>query len=60
MVSVHGADMRIEAITVCVGYADFLAETVKENLPVLDDLVVITSPDDEKTRAVCRKHNIHV
>lgn len=50
---------HIEAITVCVGYGDFLAATLPENLPVLDDLVVITSPDDEETRAVCRKHNVH-
>ena len=50
--------MRIEAVTVCVGYADFLAATLPENLPLVDDLVVVTSPDDEETRAVCRKHNV--
>lgn len=51
--------MRIEAVTVCLGYADFLAETIRENLPLLDDLVVITSPDDDETRTVCRRHNVH-
>jgi hypothetical protein len=51
--------MRVEAITVCVGYGDFLAATLPENLPVLDGLVVVTSPDDDETRAVCRKHNVH-
>ena len=50
--------MRIEAVTVCVGYGDFLAATLPENLPLVDDLVVVTSPDDEETRAVCRKHNV--
>lgn len=38
--------MRIEAVTVCVGYGDFLAVTVRENQYLLDDLVVVTSPDD--------------
>ena len=51
--------MRIEAVIVCVGYGDFLAATLPENLPLLDDLVVVTSPDDEETRAVCRKHSVH-
>jgi hypothetical protein len=51
--------VRIEAITVCVGYGDFLAATLPENLPLVDDLVVVTSPDDDETRAVCRRHSIH-
>ncbi len=51
--------MPIEAVTVCVGYGDFLAATLNENLPLLDDLVVVTTPDDEETRAVCRKHSVH-
>ena len=51
--------MRIEAVTVCVGYGDFLAVTLAENLSLVDDLVVVTSPDDEETRAVCRKHSVH-
>jgi hypothetical protein len=51
--------MRIEAITTCVGYADFLVATVPENLPLLDELVVITSPEDQETQAVCRRHSVH-
>ena len=51
--------MKIEAVIVCVGYGDFLAATLPENLQLLDDLVVVTSPDDEETRAVCRKHSVH-
>jgi Glycosyltransferase like family 2 len=51
--------MRIEAVIVCVGYGDFLAATLPENLPLLDDVVIVTSPDDEETRAVCRKHSVH-
>ncbi len=51
--------MRIEAITVCVGYGDFLAVTLPENQHLVDDLVVITSPDDDETREVCRKYSVH-
>jgi Glycosyl transferase family 2 len=51
--------MRIEAITVCIGYGDFLAVTLAENLPVVDDLVVVTTADDAETRAVCRRHSVH-
>jgi len=50
--------LSVEAITVCVGYADFLAATLPENLPVLDEIVVVTTPEDEETRKVCRKHNV--
>jgi hypothetical protein len=51
--------LRIEAITVCVGYGDFLAVTLAENLPLVDDLVVVTTESDTETRAVCRKHSVH-
>jgi hypothetical protein len=51
--------LRIEAVTICVGYGDFLAATLPENLPLIDDLVVVTAPDDDETRAVCRKHSVH-
>jgi hypothetical protein len=50
---------KIEAVTVCIGYADFLAETLAENLPLLDSMTVITSPDDAATISVCRKHSLH-
>jgi hypothetical protein len=50
--------MKVEVVTVCVGYADFLAATLPENLPVIDDMIVVTDPSDEETRAVCRKHNV--
>ena len=47
--------MKIEAVTVCVGYADFLAETAKHNAGLLDDWLIVTSADDEETREVCRR-----
>ncbi len=50
--------MRIEAVTVCIGYADYLAETLRVNRPLVDELVVITSPDDDATRGLCKEHSI--
>lgn len=41
--------MRIEVVTVCVGYGDFLAATIAENLPLIDELVVVTTSDDTET-----------
>ena len=38
-----------------MGYADFLVETAKANRGLLDDRVIVTSPDDTDTRDVCRK-----
>jgi hypothetical protein len=50
--------VRVEAVIICVGYDDFLAETLRENLPHLDRVVVVTSPDDKATQKVCRHHSI--
>ncbi|MBV8782292.1 MAG: hypothetical protein JO353_12925 [Phycisphaerae bacterium] len=50
--------MRIEAVTVCVGYADFLAETARFNAGLFDRWIIVTSPDDEQTREVCRVHDL--
>lgn len=49
---------KIEAVTVCVGYGDFLAETAKHNANLLDRWIIVTSPDDEETREVCRVHDL--
>ncbi len=51
--------MRIEAVIVCKDYDDFLDHTLPENLGQLDDIVVVTHPDDKKTQAVCNKHSVH-
>jgi hypothetical protein len=49
---------RVEVVTTCIGYGDFLAETLIENLPLIDDMVVVTSPEDEETQLVCRKNDV--
>lgn len=50
--------MRIEAVTVCVNYADFLEETLPHTLSQVDDLVVVTIPEDVRTRGLCHKMGV--
>jgi Glycosyl transferase family 2 len=50
--------MRVESVTVCCGYGDFLRESLPINQALVDDLVVITSADDNATREVCRRHSV--
>jgi hypothetical protein len=50
--------MRIEAITVCVNYADFLNQVARHNLPHFDRWVVVTKPDDKATRDACRRFSL--
>lgn len=52
--------LQIEAVTVCVGYDDFLAETLHANKAVLKRWLIVTTPDDEKTLDLCHKHNLEV
>ena len=47
--------MRIEAVSVCVNYGDFLRAVAPHNLPQLDRWVIVTTPEGEETRAVCRQ-----
>jgi len=50
--------MKIEAVTVCVNYSDFLAETIKCNKGLFDRWLIVTDPSDAATREVCRRHNL--
>lgn len=50
--------MKIEAVIVCVDYADFLAETLPRNLPHFDRVLVITAPRDLETQALCRRLSV--
>jgi hypothetical protein len=49
--------LRLEAVTCCVGFDDLLDHTLGLNHPHLDTMIVVTSHDDRKTQAVCRKHS---
>lgn len=50
--------MRLEAVSVCVGYGDFLRETVKYNQGLFDEWIIVTDPADKETREVCRAANL--
>ena len=50
--------MHLEAVTCCVGYDDFLAETAAFNRQHFDRYVVVTSHDDEATADVCHRLNL--
>jgi Glycosyl transferase family 2 len=47
--------VSVEAVTTCIGYGDFLRETARVNRGLVDDLVVITAPDDDQTRGICKE-----
>jgi hypothetical protein len=50
--------MRIEAVAICVDYADYLEETLPSLLPHVDDLVIVTTPEDSRTRRLCARHSV--
>jgi hypothetical protein len=50
--------LKIEAVTVCVNYSDFLTETIKFNKGLFDRWLIITDPSDTATREVCRRFNL--
>ena len=50
--------MKIEAVTVCVGYADFLEHALHTNLNFIDRLVVVTTPEDHDTGKLCDKYGV--
>ena len=50
--------MRIEAVSVCLHYDDFLEQTVRVNQSLFDDWVVVTDKSDTKTRDVCTRYGV--
>ena len=49
---------RLEAVVVCVDYADYLEETLPHLLPHVDDLVVVTTPEDGRTHRACKRYGV--
>ena len=52
--------MKLEAVTVCINYSDFLRFTLPYNKKHFDNYVVVTVPDDQKTIDLCRKYGVKV
>ena len=50
--------MKLEAVTVCVNYADFLNAVAPFNAPLFDRWVIVTDPADHATQAVCRRYGL--
>jgi hypothetical protein len=50
--------VKLEAVIVCVNYADFLAETLPYNLQHFDDVIVVTSHTDQETVRVCERNSV--
>lgn len=50
--------MRIEAVTVCVDYSDFLNVIANTNKKLFDRWIIVTSHFDKKTQAVCDYHGL--
>jgi hypothetical protein len=50
--------LLLEAVTVCVNYADFLEETIPHNLPLVDLWTIVTTPDDKATQALCALYGL--
>jgi hypothetical protein len=48
--------LRLEAVTVCMGFDDMLDLTLGMNHPHLDTMIVVTSHEDRATQLVARKH----
>lgn len=54
--AVETESLRLEAVTVSVGFDDMLDHTLSANHGQMDTMIIVTSPDDRATQAVARKH----
>ena len=50
--------MKIEAVTVCVNYSDFLAHTLPHNKNHFDKIVIVTDTKDSETKRVCDYYDV--
>lgn len=50
--------LKIEAVTVCVGYSDFLESVIPYNATMFHRWIIVTTDADTETREVCRKNGI--
>jgi hypothetical protein len=50
--------IKLEAVTVCINYSDFLRFTLPHNKKFIDNYVVVTSQEDKLTQKLCKDNNI--
>lgn len=50
--------MVLEAVTICVNYSDYLSIVLPRNKPLFDKWIIVTSPQDVKTRDLCLSHGL--
>lgn len=50
--------MYLQAVTVCVNYSDFLAQTLPHNKQHFNHMIVVTTPEDKETQRVCEFYNV--
>jgi hypothetical protein len=50
--------INIEAVSVCVGYSDFLEVTARENRALFERWVIVTRPEDWATIECCRRNSL--
>lgn len=51
--------MKIEAIITSVNYSDFLSHSLPETLQHVDNVVVVTSREDKKTKDLCNFYGVN-
>lgn len=50
--------MKIQAVTTCVNYSDYLVHTMLANKIHFDDYVVMTTKDDDNTQGLCKHFGV--
>lgn len=50
--------MHLTALLACVNYADFLRRTIASQRAAVDELIVVSAPNDTATRDACAGHDV--
>ena len=53
-----GEQVKIEAVSICLNFSDFLAHTLPFNKNIFDRLVIVTSHEDKETPRVCEYYHV--
>lgn len=50
--------MKLQCVSVCVNYSDFLSHVILENKDIFDKWVIVTDTKDLKTKQLCDEHKL--